>query len=411
VTASVGAGRSRKTLLLGTLAIVSFFNYLDRMALSVLLEPIRRELALSDTQAGLITGLAFALFYAILGLPIARLADRANKALWLAACIVLWSLMTAVSGAATSFAMLFLARVAVGIGEAGCAPTSFAIIADLFAPARRPLAVSVFQAAGLLGVALGMLGAGYAGSVLGWRLTLAVIGLAGLPVAILVAVVVPSGASAASRSIASVRADLRQIFSRRAFVHVTVGISFAAFATYGIIQWFATFLIRVHGLGLAQVGLVSGLTTGVGGMLGTLTGGVGVARLLRGDDRWDLRWPMFAYGAALPLFVVTLLSRSLAATVAFNFVATTIAASAGGVALAAAQRFTDPERRATANAVMLTISTIAGVGLGPVLVGAVSDWMRPAPGSESLRWGLLASTLGFAGAAFHFHLAARASRR
>jgi predicted MFS family arabinose efflux permease len=393
---------------LALLALVSFFNYLDRMSLAVLIEPIKRDLALSDTQLGLVTGLAFSLFYAFLGVPIGRLADRGNKGRLLAICFALWSAMTALSGAATSFALLFFARMAVGVGEAGCMPTSFAIISARFTQQHRPLAISIFQAGGLLGIALGMFGAGLVGQLVGWRMTLMLIGAAGLPVALLVALTLGRGEETLARAaVQPVFVDIFALLRRPAFVHVVLGISCASFATYGVIQWLAAFFVRSHGVGLAQIGLFSGLTTGVGGIIGTLTGGTVAGRLARRRLEWDLWWPAAAYAASAPLFVVAVLSPSVTVAFIFNFLGTTVAASAGGVALASVQRFTEPERRATANALMLMISALLGVGLGPTVIGIISDRLHALLGVDSLRWALAGSTVMFLVASTNFLLAAR----
>lgn len=393
---------------LALLALVSFFNYLDRMSLAVLIEPIKRDLALSDTQIGLVTGLAFSLFYACLGIPIGRLADRGRKGRLLAICFALWSAMTALSGAATSFVMLFVTRMAVGVGEAGCMPTSFAIIAARFPQERRPLAISLFQAGGLLGIALGMFGAGLAGQLIGWRWTLGLIGAAGLPVALLVALTLDRGNDTVSKSAPHpALVDIIALLRRPAYLHSVLGISCASFATYGVIQWLAAFFVRSHGVGLAQIGLFSGLTTGVGGIIGTLTGGAIAGRLTRRRPEWDLWWPAAAYAASAPLFVATVLSPSVTAAFVFNFIATTVAASAGGVALASVQRFTEPERRATGNALMLMISALFGVGLGPVVIGIASDRLHSQLGNDSLRWALAGSTVMFLVASINFLLAAK----
>jgi predicted MFS family arabinose efflux permease len=394
------------------LTSVSFFNYLDRMALAVLIEPIKRDLHLTDTQIGMVTGLAFALFYASLGIPIARLADRGNKAALLGACIALWSTMTAVSAAAGSFLTIFLARVGVGIGESGCVPTSFAIISDRFPPERRPLAMSVFQAGGLLGISLGVMFAGVAGQFFGWRLTLAAIGLAGLPVALLV--VLTLGGRSTEQTVAERRnvwTDLGELMRRPAYFHIVIGISLAAFATYSVMQWLAAFFVRSHGTSLAVFGVVSGLSTGVGGIAGTLAGGSIGSRLMRRNRDWDLRLPMISYALAAPLFAMTFIARGEVAGFVFNVLATCVAASAGGVALSAVQRFTEPERRATANALMLMVSAVFGVGLGPFAVGVASDLLRPLSGGESLRWALAMVSAAFLWSALHFKLALRSASR
>jgi predicted MFS family arabinose efflux permease len=393
---------------LAVLTLVSFFNYLDRMALAVLLEPIRRDLHITDTQAGLIAGLAFALFYAFLGMPIARLADRGNKGRILAGCMVIWSGMTCLTGAAMSFGTLFLARMGVGIGEAGCAPTSFAILSEIFPSQRRPLAISVFQAGGLLGIATGMFMAGIAAQYLGWRLTLGGLGIAGIPIALMVAYTLRDiDASSPRRPTTPTITDLKVLLTRPVILHIIAGISLASFGTYAIIQWSAAFFIRTHGVGLAQIGMVSGLTTGIGGIAGTLGGGWLAGRLIRRDRNWDLRLPAIAYLAAAPIFAATFGVASTNLAFALNFCATTVAASAGGVALASLQRFAEAERRVTANALMLIVSAIAGIGLGPVFVGVISDAFASSLGTQSLRLAMLASSCAFPWASVHFLLAAR----
>lgn len=408
----VQAAKVGPSAVLAVLTLVSFFNYLDRMAVAVLIVAIKRDLALSDTQVGLITGLAFSLLYAVIGIPIARLADRGKKARILAVCIAIWSAMTMISGAATSFVTLFMARMAVGVGEAGCAPTSFAIIAARFRHEERPLAISIFQAGGLLGIAFGMFGAGLAGQVFGWRIALAMIGACGLPVAILVALVLRNGEGPASSAVARpMLTDLGILIRRPGFILLVLGLSFASFAIYGIIQWSASFFVRSHGMSLSEVGLFSGLTTGVGGILGTIAGGYAAGRLIHLHPNWDLWLPASVYAASMPLFLAAILSPGLPLALAFNFVATTVAASGGGVVLAAVQRFTEPERRSTANALMLMISAIIGVGLGPVVVGIISDRLGPALGTGSLRAALALVTLAFLLASASLILASKHSTR
>jgi predicted MFS family arabinose efflux permease len=308
--------------------------------------------------------------------------------------------------------MLFLARMGVGIGEAGCAPTSFALISEIFPPHRRPLAISMFQAGGLLGIALGMFVAGIAGQMLGWRLTLGGLGIAGLPVAAIVFFTLRGVGSNTLRSASEPAwSDVRILLSRPAIRHIIAGISLAAFGTYAVIQWSAAFFMRSHGIGLAQIGMWSGLTTGIGGIAGTLCGGLLAGRLMRRDQCWDLWWPAIAYTVSAPLFVITLTAAPTSLALIFNFCAITVAASAGGVALASLQRFTETPRRATANALMLIVSAIAGIGLGPVFVGMVSDHLSSALGIQSLRWALVASTCAFPWASAHFFLAGRHARR
>lgn len=406
-----GQGWSKASgLIIAGLTLTSFFNYMDRMAVAVLIDPIKKALLLSDTQAGLITGFAFALFYAVMGIPIARLADGRNKARILVICFLLWSAMTALSGAATSFLSLFLLRLLVGVGEAGCLPTSFAIISDRFSPRQRPLAIGLFQAGGKLGVALGVAGAGFAGQMLGWRLALVAVGMAGIPVAVLVAFSLRGVDTGVTITKARApRVGIVTILRFPGFLALIVAISLASFATYGFTQWLPAFFGRSYGASLSTAGLWIGSTTGAGGLAGTLIGGVIAGILIRRHRDWDLWFPAIAYSLAMPLYLMTVLSRDIATASYLYLAATLVATSGSGVALAAVQRFTDPGHRATANALMLMISALAGVGLGPVAVGFVSDLLHAYYGVESLRWALALSTVAFLLAGPLFLVATRTS--
>ena len=399
-------------IIVAGLTLTSFFNYVDRNAVSVLIEPIKRSLLLSDTQAGLITGFAFALFYAIMGVPIARLADRRNKATILVLCFLLWSITTAFSGLATSFLGLFLLRLLVGVGEAGCLPTSFAIISERFTPQQRPFAISLFQAGGRVGVALGLAGAGLAGELLGWRWAMAILGGLGVPMALVVALALRGVRSPPPPQGNHVPpANLGAILRFRGFVPLIAAISLASFATYSMTQWIPAFFVRSYGATLASAGVWIGTASGVGGFAGAIGGGLLAGRLLRRHRSWDLWLPAIAYALAMPLFLAAVLSPTQFGAACFYLAATFVATSGSGVALAAVQRFTEPVHRTTANALMLMISALTGVGLGPVAVGFISDLLHDRFGTESLRWALALSTVAFLGAGLLFVITARTADR
>jgi predicted MFS family arabinose efflux permease len=398
-------------LMLAALTVISFFNYTDRVAVAVLIEPIKRALLFSDTEAGLITGLAFALFYAVLGVPIGRLADSHNKVTLLIVCFLLWSGATALSGTVTSFTGLFIARLLVGVGEAGCLPASFAIISERFTVHQRPLVISIFHAGGRLGTALGMAGAGIAGQLFGWRMTLIAVGAIGIPVALLVALALRGESARQPRKVEKgPPVSLATILKVPGFVPLITAISLTSFATYGITQWLPAFLVRSYGATLGAAGAWSGATTGVGGILGTLAGGLAVAYLIRRNPNWDLWLPAAVYTAAAPLFLLSLFSPTLVTASGFYFAATLLATSGGGVVLAAFQRFTEPAHRATANGVMLMVSAVTGVGLGPLAVGIASDMLKGRLGTDSLRWALAICSMAFIAAAYFYLLAARSAK-
>ncbi|MBL8772980.1 MAG: MFS transporter [Phenylobacterium sp.] len=399
---------------LAVLTAVSFFNYMDRMVLAVLLEPIKAELGLSDSQLGLLSGLAFAAFYATLGIPLARLADRTSRVRLLAVCVATWSLMTAATGLARSFGGLFLARVGVGVGEAGCVPAAHSLIGDYMPGPRRALGISVFQAGGLAGLSGGLILTGLLADQLGWRAALFAVGLAGVPLALIIALTLREPARQGHDAPASTEpagAALRALLGRPALRHLVLALSVGAFATYGLTQWIPAFFIRVHGLSLTQIGLWSGTASGVGGILGVMLGGWLATRLIPRDPRWELWLPAIAYGGSAPLYAAVFLAPSPFLAIGIKLAATFLAASGGGVALSAIQSFAEPHRRATAVSLTLFLSSLLGLGLGPWLVGVASDALAPALGRESLRYALLISTAALLWAGLHFLLSARRALR
>ena len=408
------AGGNASAYVLTLLTVVSFFNYLDRTVIAVLIEPIKREFSLTDTQMGLIAGFAFALLYATLGLPLARIADRRSRVTLVSICLALWSAMTALTGLVRNFAELFIARMAVGVGEAGCVPAAHSLIGDLYPRQRRAFAISVFQAGGTLGQSLGLALAAVAAQLWGWRAALVIVGLLGIPLALLIFFTVrdpPRGADHAEAAAEPMSATLKALLARAPLVHVVLGISIAAFGSYGMIQWMGAFFIRSHGLSLAEIGLYSGATGALGGVLGTVFGGYALTRLGPRDARWELWWPMIVFALFPLLMLPSFLVPDLKLVLGFQLIGFFVGASGGGVAMSAMQTYVEPHRRATAIAIVLLTSSLLGLGLGPVAVGAISDLLAPSLGVESLRYALIVTLCMPVWAAAHFWLAARASKR
>lgn len=409
---SVKGGRAAPAYYgLALLSLVSLLNYLDRMVIAVLVEPIKRDLGLSDTQVGLVAGFAFALLYALAGLPLARIADRRSRVTLVSVCLLVWSAMTAVTGLARNFVELFLARMAVGIGEAGCVPASHSLIGDMFPPHRRAFAIGVFQAGGLIGMSFGLAGAGWVAEAYGWRAALLVAGAAGLPVALLLYFTLPeparSGQALGVSTSETAMETIAALARRPALVHLVIALSIGAFATYGMSQWISAFFIRSHGLGLAAVGLYGGLAGGGGGIVGAIAGGLVMARLGPRDARWELWLPAAGYGLSAPFFAATFLWPGALGAFSLQFAATLVAAAGGAVALSAIQSFAEPHRRATAIAIVLMLSSLVGLGVGPTAVGVLSDALSSATGDDSLRYALVISTAFLLWASVHFLFAAR----
>jgi MFS family permease len=396
---------------LTVLVIINFFSFMDRTALAILLQAIKVDLHLNDQQLGLLSGLAFAAFYCTLGLPLAWLADRTSRVKLLSACLALWSVMTALSGAVRNYPQLFLTRMGVGVGEAGCLPPAHSLISDYFPRERRVLAITIFQAGAALGGSMGLFLIGAIGQHLGWRASLQVVGLAGVPIALLSILTLrePPRPHTAQETKERPLQTLAALLRRPAFVHLTIAYSVGTICTMGITQWMPTFLIRSFGMGMAQVGAWYGLASGISSVLGLLFGGSIATWLAPRDARWELWLPIITYIASAPLFVLMVLSPTPLLALVLKALATFFSAIGGGLALAAVHSFAESYRRATAISIVVFLSSVLGMGLGPYVIGALSDLLAPSLGHESLRYALLVTCVMLAWAIGHFVLAARRS--
>ncbi len=394
---------------LAVLTAINLFAQMDRIALAILLQPIKAELHLSDQQLGLLSGLAFALFYALLGLPLARIADRASRTRLLSICLTLWTITTSLTGYSRTFSQLFVTRVGVGIGEAGCLPAAYSLIADTFPRARRTLATAIFQCGGTIGISVGTFIVGLLGHYLGWRACLQLIGLAGLPIALLIYFTVPEPArpNPGASTGEPVRQVLTVLWNRPAIVHFTIAYSLAGISAMGIGQWHPTFLMRSFGLSMAQVGAWQGLATAVGSILGMLAGGMAATWLSRRDTRWELWIPAIATLFTFPCAILLALSPTAWMAITCKVVMAVGSSVAAGVAIAALQAFVESHRRATAISIVIFLHSLIGLSLGPYIVGLVSDLVMPTFGKESLRYGILSAAVFLPWAAYHYFRASR----
>ncbi len=407
-------------LLLWTLLFVYIFNFLDRQIVTILAEPIKRDLGLSDTQLGLMTGLAFALFYAVLGIPIARYADRpsANRVGLISVSLVLWSAMTAVSGIAQNYGQLLLARVGVGVGEAGCTPAAHSLISDVVPPERRSSAIAFYGLGIPIGSLLGAMIGGYLADTVGWRSAFLVVGMPGLVLALIVwlvlrdprrgAAAVALRARAAAKPVVSARDAIAELLRSKAYVRLAIGAGLVAFLSYGKTVWGTIFLIRSFGLTPGQVGFWFGLVVGLSALLGTWLGGWLADRYGKHDRRHMLTAPAIGLTIAAPLLFIAYSAATWQAAVALLVIPTILNSLYYGPTYAAAQQLVRPETRAMATAVMVFAQNLIGLGLGPLLFGMLSDAFKPMAGEESVRWVLYgAAWLGLIPALFFW----RSSRR
>jgi len=399
---------------LGLLCVVYVVNFVDRQVLSILLQSIKRDLGLSDLQLGLLSGTAFGLFYATLGIPIARLADRFSRKGVIAISLALWSVMTALCGSAAGFASLLLYRIGVGVGEAGGSPPAHSMISDYFPPERRASALGVFSLGVPLGILVGFLAGGWLDETLGWRQAFVVVGLPGVALAVVVALTLREPVRGHSEGITATRAEapnarivIQHLWRLRSFRHVALGSALYAFVGYSSTTWLPPFLARSHGMSSGDIGTALALIIGIGGGVGVYLGGVLSDRFARRDAAGMLRVPIWAMLLAFPPGFVVFLAESTALVLAAFVLPAFLGLMYQAPAFAVTQSLATPMMRATASAVLLFVINIIGLAMGPAVTGALSDALEPAFGEDSLRYALLIVSVGLLWSALHFKLAAR----
>ncbi len=400
---------------LGILLVVYTFNYLDRQILSILLEPIKHDLGLSDTALGFLTGIVFALFYATLGVPIAMLADRANRKKIIAISLAIWSGMTALSGTATSFLQLTFYRIGVGVGEAGGSPPAHSLLADYFPPEKRSTALGIYSLGVPFGILFGFLIGSQIYELIGWRAAFMVVGIPGLLLAIIMWLTVkepPRGLTEAAPQTGggdapSLITVVRFIMASPTLRHVLAGSTLIAFTGYGFVTWGATFLIRSHGMSVGDVGIALALIIGTFGGLGTFFGGYLADKLQARDPRWQ------SWVVAVPSLVVAVpgIAMFLVDSTVLTLALFTLPAITGslflGPSLAMVQNLVHLRMRAVASAFYLFVLNLIAMGGGPQFVGLMSDWLAPTYGEDSLRYALLIGSLFAIWGAFHYIWAAK----
>ena len=406
--------RSTRVMLL-VLLVVYVFNFLDRQIVNILAEPIRKDLGLSDTQVGLMTGLAFALFYTVLGLPIARYADNpsTDRVRLISAAVAIWSVMTALCGFAQNFAQLLLARIGVGVGEAGCTPAAHSLIADRVPPERRPGAMAFYALGIPIGSLLGLMIGGVLADTLGWRKAFMIVGLPGVVLALLVVVLVKD----TSRSVRVIPAHggtqgmfaaVGQLLRSPAYVTLLFAASASSFLSYGKGTWTTIFFQRSHGLSPGQVGFWFGLWGGVAGIFGTWLGGWLANRYGSIDRRHVVTAPAIGMALAVPLAISAYYATDWRIALLLLMLPTVLNSLYYGPVYSSAQGLVPLQHRATASALLLFGQNLIGLGLGPLFFGMLSDWLRPAYGDESVRYVLFgAAFLGLIPAALFWKLRPR----
>lgn len=399
---------SRVYWALALLVLVYLSNGMDRMIVAVLLEPIRQEFSLTDGQAGLLAGLAFAAANALAAIPFGLAADRFNRRAVVALAVAFWSAMTALCGVAQSFIQLVLARAAVGLGEAGGPAPSAALVGDLFPAARRASAMSVLFAAGPIGAALALALGGWVAERYGWRAAFWMAGAPGLLLALLLWLTVPAPPRPApAADVAPARNDaVRFILGQPALLHGLAGLAIGTFVMSGVSSWMPAFFIRSHGVSLAMVGSTLALTQGAMAVAGNLLAGLLSDRLSRHDERWRAWTIAAALLVATPLLAGLLLVPTWPLALLIYALHTLFEQMFFGPGYALCQGLVPSRLRATVSSLLYLAAGLIGFGLGTQFVGSVSDAFARF-GTGSLRYALLTLCLFRLWAAAHLWAAGR----
>ena len=419
-TAAIPRTETSPRLVLWLLLIVYIFNFIDRQIVNILAEPIARDLNLSDTQIGLMTGIAFALLYTILGLPIARYSDRpsTNRIGLIAVSLTIWSVMTALCGMAQNFVQLLLARVGVGVGEAGCTPAAHSLIADIVPKEKRASALAFYALGIPIGSLLGMLIGGQLADRLGWREAFMVVGLPGVLLAVVLVFVlrdprrgarmIADRAAKAAPKVLSNKEALTAIFSSRAFVLLLFAGSAASFLSYGKTTWTTIFFQRTHGMTPGEVGFWFGLWGGIAGIAGTVLGGWLADRYGATDRRHVMTAPAIGMAVAAPIAFAAYFATDWRVSLALLMLPTLLNSLYYGPCYSSVQGLVRPEARAVATATLLFCQNLIGLGLGPLFFGMLSDGIKPIAGEESVRYVLYgAAFLGLIPAFFFWRCSLR----
>ena len=392
--------RNFQSRVLALLLLAYVFNFLDRQILSILKIPIKAELGLSDTQLGLMGGIAFASVYSTLAIPFARYADRGRRVKVIAVAVAVWSGFTALCGVATTFWQLFLARMGVGVGEAGGVAPSYALIADYFPPERRSRALAIFSLGIPIGSALGLYFGGWIATALNWRWAFVLIGLMGFPVALAIWRFIPEPSRGALDAIEVDTGEPRfsdviaLLLTKPSFWLLSFGAASASICGYGLGFWLPSYFNASLGLPLDKLGAYFGSIVLVGGMLGIYFGGWLGDRLGGARPGAYALIPGIAFLLTAPLYAVAMSNTSLTLGLVLFTLPYMLSLAWLGPVVNAVQNLVPPAMRATASASMLLINNLIGIGFGTFIFGYLSDRLKPTLGEESLRYAIIYG-LGF----------------
>jgi predicted MFS family arabinose efflux permease len=409
INARGGMSNAARRYAMFILAIVYMFNFIDRQVLAILLPAIREEFQVGDTVLGFLTGTAFALFYVTLGIPIAQIADRWNRRNLVALSLAVWSGMTAVSGLAANIWHLTLARIGVGIGEAGCSPPAHSMIADYYPPEQRSTAMGFYTLGISAGIMLAYLAGGWVVQNIGWREAFFIVGLPGLLLAVVVRFTVrepqrgESEARVHSGRQPGLMEVMRFLLDRPSFINMAFGAGLSSFVGYAMINFIPSFVVRSYAMPVAELGVWLGLIVGVAGGAGFFGGGYLTDRLSLGGRRTGFRFLAVISVVSALVYVGVFLAGSAGMSLVMLIIPTMLSNFFLAPVLAQTQSLVSLPMRAVASALVLLVINIIGLALGPLLTGMLSDALTGTFGTESMRYALLTvSSLLLPWAAWHY---------
>lgn len=400
-----------KRYTLGVLVVVYTFNFIDRQILSILIEPIKTDLGISDFGMGLLSGTAFAIFYATLGMPLALVADRWNRRNLIGLSLAVWSGMTALSGLAMNFWQLAVARIGVGIGEAGCSPSAHSMLADLYPAKERATALGIYSLGIPIGIMFGMFAGGAIADAFGWRWAFFIVGVPGLLLSVVVFLTVkepPRGhadghtETGSSEKNPTILEVARYLSTRRSFLHLATGGGLTAFVGYGLVTWAPTFFVRSYEMSLTEAGFWLGLVLGIPGGLGIVAGGWLSDRFGARDTRWYLWVVTVALLVGVPCSAAAFLVETWWLSLLLLSVPIMLGNFYQGTTFAQVQGLAPVRMRAVAAAVLLFVLNFIGFVFGPPAVGLLSDMLAGSFNDDGLRYSLLAWGFVNLWAAYHF---------
>jgi predicted MFS family arabinose efflux permease len=394
---------------LAAITAVYTLNIVDRQAIILLLEPIKHDLHLTDTQLGFLTGIAFGIFYATVGVPIARWADRGNRAAITSLAIGMWGLTVMACTLVSSYSQLVLARMGAAIGESGAKPPTYSLVGDYFPePTARTRAMTIYLMSTPLSALITFPLCGWLNELYGWRMTFFFMGVPGLLLAILVrfTVIDPRTAPATAANPVHKNSSMRQVlgtlWKQRSCRHMTLAI-IALYATgLGLSPWYGAYLSRSHAMQTRELGNWFGAIFSIGGMVGVLVGGYLCNRVFAGNERGQMRMTALATGLLVPCFsAFLLLPQRTGALISLGVVMVTLSIYLAPTYVLL-QRLVSEQMRATVLALVMLLANLIGMGMGPQIVGVLSDLLAPSYGTHSLRYAMLVVSFGAWWSAFHF---------